>query len=166
MQILAATTNNIYGNQTFGITSGTLGCTQDGVVSSSAKLSMFTGSNMDRLARDMSQGEGESLATLADLMGIESTDKAAFYSASRENFDKIFASADVNANLSLNLKDIVGSSLWLEQVKAIGLTLVLAIVGTVILGFALKSTIGLRPTDEDEEIGLDITDHGERGYHT
>ena len=78
----------------------------------------------------------------------------------------IFASADVNANLNLNLKDIVGGSLWLEQLKAIGVTLVLAVVGTLILGFALKATIGLRPTDEDEEIGLDITDHGERGYHS
>jgi Amt family ammonium transporter len=77
----------------------------------------------------------------------------------------VFATSAVNANLDLNLKDIVGKSLWLEQVKAIGVTLALAIVGTVVLGYALKATIGLRPTEEDEETGLDLSDHGERGYH-
>ena len=40
----------------------------------------------------------------------------------------------------------------------------MAVVGTVVLGYALKATLGLRPTDEDEEAGLDLTDHGERGY--
>lgn len=38
-----------------------------------------------------------------------------------------------------------------------------AIVSAVILG-VLKATIGLRPTSEDEVIGLDQTDHGETGY--
>ncbi len=77
----------------------------------------------------------------------------------------IFASADVNPNLATNLKDIVGQSLWMEQLKAIGVTLVLSIGGTLILGFIVKAIVGLRPTQEDEETGLDLTDHGERGYH-
>jgi ammonium transporter, Amt family len=77
----------------------------------------------------------------------------------------IFATSSVNANLDLNLKDIVGKTLWVEQLKAIGVTLALAIVATVVLGYALKATIGLRPTEEDEETGLDLSDHGERGYH-
>lgn len=34
-----------------------------------------------------------------------------------------FASADINPNLNLNLKDIVGKSLRMEQLKAIGFTL-------------------------------------------
>jgi Amt family ammonium transporter len=77
----------------------------------------------------------------------------------------VFASADVNPNLNTNLKDILAAkSLWVEQLKAIGVTLVLAVVGTVVLGYALKATLGLRPSDEDEEVGLDLTDHGERGY--
>ncbi|HEX2734176.1 MAG TPA: ammonium transporter [Polyangiaceae bacterium] len=77
----------------------------------------------------------------------------------------IFADADVNANLNTNLKDIVGSSLWMEQLKAMGVTIVMAVVGTLILAYAIKATVGLRPTVEDEETGLDLTDHGERGYH-
>jgi Amt family ammonium transporter len=78
----------------------------------------------------------------------------------------IFADATVNGNLNTNLKDIVGNTLWLEQLKAIGLTLVLSIVGTVVLGQIVKAVVGLRPSTDDEETGLDLTDHGERGYHT
>jgi len=78
----------------------------------------------------------------------------------------IFATADVNGNLNTNLKDIVGNSLWLEQLKAIGVTLALSVIGTVILGQIVKAVVGLRPSTDDEETGLDLTDHGERGYHT
>jgi Amt family ammonium transporter len=77
----------------------------------------------------------------------------------------LLATPDANANLLLNLKDVVGSTLWLEQLKAMGLTLVLSLVGTAVLGYALKFTIGLRPSAESEEAGLDVSDHGERGYH-
>jgi Amt family ammonium transporter len=38
-------------------------------------------------------------------------------------------------------------------------------VGTTVLAYALKFAMGLRPTAEDEESGLDVTDHGERGYN-
>jgi Amt family ammonium transporter len=77
----------------------------------------------------------------------------------------LLATPEANANLNLNLKDIVGTTLWLEQLKAMGLTLVLSLVGTAVIGYALKATIGLRPTAENEEAGLDVSDHGERGYH-
>jgi len=78
----------------------------------------------------------------------------------------IFASAEVNPNLNANLKDLVGNGLWLEQLKAMAFTLVLSIVGTIVLAYIVKAVVGLRPTQEDEETGLDLTDHGERGYHT
>jgi Amt family ammonium transporter len=77
----------------------------------------------------------------------------------------IFATSEANPNLVTNLKDIVGKTLWLEQLKAMGLTMALAIGATVVLAYALKATIGLRPSREDEETGLDLSDHGERGYH-
>jgi ammonium transporter, Amt family len=77
----------------------------------------------------------------------------------------IFATPEVNANLSTNLAGIVGKTLWIEQLKAIGLTLTLSIVGTTVLAYALKFALGLRPSAENEELGLDETDHGEAGYH-
>ena len=41
----------------------------------------------------------------------------------------------------------------------------LSIVGTAVLAYAIKAVLGLRPSLEDEEPGLDDTDHGEAGYH-
>jgi Amt family ammonium transporter len=76
----------------------------------------------------------------------------------------VFATADANANLNTNLKDIMESGLVIEQFKAIGVTLALSLTATFIIGMFIKNTIGLRPTDEDEARGLDITDHGEEGY--
>ena len=74
-----------------------------------------------------------------------------------------------NANLALNLKDYVKDSfmqpLVFEQVKAILITIVLAVVGTTIIAFIVKAVVGLRPSEEVETQGLDLTEHGEEGYH-
>ncbi len=94
---LAITTNGTSGNQTFGITTGTLGCQADGAISSRARISMFTGSNMDSLARDMSVGRGESLNVLADLMGVKDADKAHFFQATKTNFSTIFSQENADA---------------------------------------------------------------------
>jgi ammonium transporter, Amt family len=75
------------------------------------------------------------------------------------------ATAEVNGNLNLNLKDIVGHTLWIEQLKAIGLTIALAVVATTILAFIVKVIVGLRPAHDEELQGLDFIDHGESGYH-
>jgi len=76
-----------------------------------------------------------------------------------------FADPEVNANLKTNLAEVVGKTLWMEQIKAIMFTLVLAVVGTAVLAYVIKMTIGLRPERESEEMGLDQLDHGEAGYH-
>jgi Amt family ammonium transporter len=75
------------------------------------------------------------------------------------------ATPAVNGNLNTNLKDIVGKTLWIEQIKAIGLTLALAIVGTIVIAYIVKAVIGLRPSEEVESVGLDLAEHGEEGYH-
>ena len=76
----------------------------------------------------------------------------------------VLATKDVNGNLATNLKDIVGHTLWIEQLKAMGLTIVLAVVGTTIIAYVLKAVTELRPTKEVESQGLDIAEHGEEGY--
>jgi Amt family ammonium transporter len=75
------------------------------------------------------------------------------------------ATADVNGNLNTNLKSIVGNTLWIEQLKAIALTMALAIIGTVVLAYIVKAIVGLRPVADEELQGLDFIDHGEAGYH-
>ncbi len=100
-QILAVTTNGTFGNQTFGITSGTLGCEEGGVVQASAAVNMFVGNNLDALSRDMSVGQGESLASLAQLMGVKAEDQATFFSTARANYGKIFSADDITAGKML-----------------------------------------------------------------
>jgi len=77
----------------------------------------------------------------------------------------VLATADANANLVTNLKDVVGNTLVSEQFKAIGVTLALSLTATLILAYVVKALVGLRPTEEEESRGLDITDHGEEGYN-
>ena len=96
-QVMAVTTNGTSGNQTFGISFGTLGCSKNGVVDMPQAAAAFTASNMDSLARDTARGEGESLETLAEAIGVEEQDKAAFFVASKENFSTIFASENTTA---------------------------------------------------------------------
>ena len=76
----------------------------------------------------------------------------------------VLATASVNGNLNLNLKDVVGQSLYIEQLKAIALTIALSVVATAVIAFVLKALLGLRPSTEEEREGLDVTDHEEKGY--
>ena len=78
----------------------------------------------------------------------------------------IFATPAVNGNLNTNLKDIIANNtLWIEQLKAIGVTLLLAVVGTVVIAYIVKAVVGLRVSEEVEMAGLDLAEHGEEGYH-
>lgn len=53
----------------------------------------------------------------------------------------------------------------ITQAKAVGITLLWSGIGSAVLFFIIGKTIGLRPTEEAEREGLDITDHGERAYN-
>ena len=102
MLALQATTNGTSMNQTFGITSGTLGCKKTKLVMNE-RASEFVASNMDTLAKEIAVGHGESVDTLAELLKVE--DKAAFAAALQANYNKIYASqsvemADVLDNIS------------------------------------------------------------------
>jgi ammonium transporter, Amt family len=86
-----------------------------------------------------------------------------------------FANGSVNANLTAAnsyAKDnglaqlVANGGLWIEQVKAIGVTLVLSVVGTLVIALVVKAVLGLRASEEVETIGLDLAEHGEEAYHT
>ena len=74
----------------------------------------------------------------------------------------IFATATVNPSLA----KVAGHQLWLEQLKAIGLTIALAVAGTLVIGSVVRATVGLRISPEIERQGLDINEHGEEAYMT
>ena len=78
------------------------------------------------------------------------------------------------ANPNLLLADYAGRNglarlvtdggLVFAQLKAIGLTLALTLVGTMVLALVVKATVGLRAAPEVESQGLDLAEHGESGY--
>jgi Amt family ammonium transporter len=88
----------------------------------------------------------------------------------------MFARNAANPNLATFLsnaklpKQYVTDSLFqpqvIEQLKTVGVTLVLVFVGTIVCAYITKALVGLRPTEEVEVAGLDLTEHGEEGYHS
>lgn len=94
-QVLAVTTNGTFGNQTFGITSGTLDCDQPARFVSKEQLNNFIADNMDSLANDISRGQGEYLNTLAVLMEVPEGSRTDFYATLQNNFSKIYPSSRV-----------------------------------------------------------------------
>jgi len=59
----------------------------------------------------------------------------------------------------------VKAGLFMSQVKAVIVTMILSIVATAVIAFIVKAVVGLRPTEEVETVGLDLAEHGEEGYH-
>ena len=85
----------------------------------------------------------------------------------------LLASPSINSNLTEAnsyakanglAQAVMDGSLWIAQLKGIGVTLALSIFGTAIIAYLVKGLIGLRPSPEVEVNGLDLNEHGEDGY--
>ena len=59
-----------------------------------------------------------------------------------------------------------GWSLFGEQVLAVVVVFAFSAIVTAIIAYALKAIMsgGIRVPDEDEQVGLDLTQHSEQGY--
>ena len=106
-QVLAATTNTIFGSQTFGITFGTSGCDPNGrVTGGTGKMVLaFLENNMEQYALDVAAGHGETIDTLAGILNVDSQKLGRL---SKDNFDYLFADENADAvQVTLNLLDLV-----------------------------------------------------------
>lgn len=106
-QILAVTTNGTFGTQTFGITSGSMGCDPNGTISGGTgkMLFVFLENNMDQYALDSSRGEGETLQTIAGILGV-SEEKVA--QVSKDNFNILFPDQNVEVlHVAATLMDML-----------------------------------------------------------
>jgi Amt family ammonium transporter len=60
---------------------------------------------------------------------------------------------------------LYGNSIQLAiQALGVAVAAALAFVGTIVIMKVIDATIGLKVRSEEEEIGLDITQHAERAY--
>ncbi len=69
VQVFASTTNGIYNNQTFGISSGTSNCGDSG----GKAAAEFIKVNRVALEKDVARGQGETLASLGQLMDCKNS---------------------------------------------------------------------------------------------
>jgi hypothetical protein len=110
-QTCAATTNGTFGNQTFGITSGTLECEKPSSWTANEKLNKFVSDNMDNLAMDIARGQGEYLNTLAVLLEVPEGERASFYTKLQTHFSDIYTADTVtNVDVLKNIEVVVTSS--------------------------------------------------------
>jgi Amt family ammonium transporter len=75
----------------------------------------------------------------------------------------LFASKAINAAGNDGLFFGNPGQLWIQFVSVVA-TLVLAIVGTYIILSVVKAVMGLRVADDEERMGLDLSQHNERAY--
>ncbi|AGH96502.1 DUF3015 family protein [Pseudobdellovibrio exovorus] len=97
-QLGATFLNGLSANQTFGISSGTSGCTASGLVQNEKQIQYFVEVNQADLTREMAQGHGAKMSTLAALNGCATEQQvAAFNAKAQASFKTIVPSAQTTA---------------------------------------------------------------------
>ena len=114
-QVLMVTTNGT-GMNTFAISSGTSGCTNDGQVWASERANVFAAMNFENLGQEMAQGKGEHLASLATLMGVPAEQHAAFFALTQERYTALVQEGETSSvALVKTLNDAVSKNPVLAQ---------------------------------------------------
>ena len=110
-QISAATTNLSFYSQAFGITSGISECTDSAVIKAEVEQKIFVHRNYSILEKEVSQGQGDSITSLAYLMGCSTDTVSDFGRAMQSNYQFIFdANHTKDVNLLLDrVKDVASS---------------------------------------------------------
>src|SRR5690606_36180043 len=93
---LASTTNGTSGNNTFGMTSGTNGCSVDGTLTYGGKA--MINAILDEFTTDGAVGQGQTLTAVAGAYGVEQEGQVAFAQLAHENFAVLFPSENVTAD--------------------------------------------------------------------
>jgi hypothetical protein len=111
--VLAATTNQTSGNQTFGMTSGTLGCQR--ARGPLAGVQSFMDDNLGQLAVETAQGQGETLEALSSLIGVEAADKTYFNQTLKANFNKVFSAEATSGDAHQALTEVLAQDQKLQK---------------------------------------------------
>lgn len=93
--ILGLTTNGTSGNNTFGVTTGTNGCSSSGTLTYGG--ASMVGSIMGEFSEDVARGDGDAMNAVAVAYGVDKQDRDTFAKVMHENFATIFPNEDVTA---------------------------------------------------------------------
>ena len=108
-QILASTTNGT-GTQTFGISSGTSNCVT--ATEQTAMIRNFIEANYASLVTDMAKGQGDSVKTLSNFYGCDSS---AFATEMKANYEKITPAQENATAVMANINDVIDHSATLAS---------------------------------------------------
>ena len=100
-----ATTNGTFGSQTFGISFGTSGCTNDGKVWAEHKTESFVATTFENLAEDMARGQGEHLTALAILLGVPTDHQQMFYTLVQERYRELIGHGEASPSALIEALD-------------------------------------------------------------
>ena len=115
--VLAGITNAITGNNTFGMTTGTNGCSTTGTLSYGGES--VVSAIMDEFSEDVARGEGDALDTVAVVYGVDTQDRDVFAKVMHENFSTLFPSEDVTAEeMMASIEEIMKSDATLSKYVA------------------------------------------------
>ena len=105
-QVIAATTNGTSYSQTFGITSGSSNCTDEGTVARTKEVPLFIEANESALANDIARGNGETLENLSKVMGCPDADRVNL--TLQKNYNSIFTTENIKTQaVSTSIINIV-----------------------------------------------------------
>jgi len=105
--LVAVTTNGSTGNQTFGMTSGTNGCSVEGHLTYGGKDMIDVSSIMDEFSEDVARGNGDALNTVAVMFGVQVQDRGVFAEVMHDHFATIFPDENVTAREVLTSVNLV-----------------------------------------------------------
>ena len=114
-QVLAATTNGIYGNGTFAMSSGTSNCVpEEGTGSAQVKknVDMFVAANRESLANDIAKSNGETILAISGIMGC--SDSTYLGAKLQSRYENIF-DAKEDIQVSDNMYNTVASDRYLAE---------------------------------------------------
>ncbi|AAZ26176.1 DUF3015 family protein [Colwellia psychrerythraea] len=92
--VLAATTNTSTGNNTFGMSFGSNGCSTKGTLTYGGKEMIDVSMIMDEFSEDVARGDGEAITAVAVSLGVAEADRALFKSTLHNNFNTLFPSEE------------------------------------------------------------------------
>jgi hypothetical protein len=114
--ILGLTTNGSSGNNTFGVTTGTNGCSASGTITYGGKSMVAVGNHMDEFSEDVARGDGEVLTAVAVTLGVSPQDRAHFKEVMHDNFSTLFPTDHVTQEEVLaNMWQVLGSDDTLNE---------------------------------------------------
>lgn len=114
-QILASTTNGIYGNGTFAMSSGTSNCVPENSETTAQmrkNMEMFVAANKESLANDIAKSNGETITAISNIMGCKDSNYLGAKLQSR--YETIFAANDSSV-VSDNMMNTVASDRYLIE---------------------------------------------------